>query len=78
MAGREAGPAIEVKSPAKFVGQSGSLELFVDAPAGRLTALTAVLTQGDQIDSDLLARRRVGRAPMPRRRSSRRRRIGCG
>jgi murein DD-endopeptidase MepM/ murein hydrolase activator NlpD len=48
MAGREAGPAIEVKSPAKFVGQSGSLELFVDAPAGRLTALTAVLTQGDQ------------------------------
>jgi murein DD-endopeptidase MepM/ murein hydrolase activator NlpD len=48
MAGREAGPAIEVKSPAKFVGQAGSLELFVDAPAGRLTALTAVLTQGDQ------------------------------
>jgi murein DD-endopeptidase MepM/ murein hydrolase activator NlpD len=48
MAGREAGPVIEVKSPAKFVGQAGSLELFVDAPAGRLTALTAVLTQGDQ------------------------------
>ena len=48
MAGREAGPVIEVKSPAKFVGQAGSLELFVDAPAGRLTALTAVLTQGAQ------------------------------
>jgi murein DD-endopeptidase MepM/ murein hydrolase activator NlpD len=48
MAGREAGPVIEVKSPARFVGQSGSMELFVDAPAGRLTALTAVLTQGDQ------------------------------
>jgi murein DD-endopeptidase MepM/ murein hydrolase activator NlpD len=48
MAGREAGPAIEVKSPGKFVGQNGSLELFVDAPAGRLTALTAVLAQGDQ------------------------------
>ena len=48
MAGREAGPVIEVKSPAKFVGQAGSMELFVDAPAGKLTALTAVLTQGDQ------------------------------
>jgi murein DD-endopeptidase MepM/ murein hydrolase activator NlpD len=48
MAGREPGPTIEVKSPGKFVGQSGSLELFVDAPAGRLTALTAVLTQGEQ------------------------------
>jgi murein DD-endopeptidase MepM/ murein hydrolase activator NlpD len=48
MAGREAGPVIEVKSPGKFVGQNGSMELFVDAPAGRLTALTAVLTQGDQ------------------------------
>jgi murein DD-endopeptidase MepM/ murein hydrolase activator NlpD len=48
MAGREAGPVIEVKSPGRFIGQSGSLELFVDAPAGRLTALTAVLTQNDQ------------------------------
>ncbi|MGE0362303.1 MAG: M23 family metallopeptidase [Vicinamibacterales bacterium] len=48
LAGREAGPAIEVKSPAKFIGQAGSLELFVDAPAGRLTRLTATLTQGDQ------------------------------
>jgi murein DD-endopeptidase MepM/ murein hydrolase activator NlpD len=48
LAGREVGPVIEVKSPAKFVGQTGSLELFVDAPAGRLTRLTATLTQGDQ------------------------------
>ena len=48
LAGREAGPAIEVKSPAKFIGQAGSLELFVDAPGGRLTRLTATLTQGDQ------------------------------
>ncbi len=48
LAGREAGPAIEVKSPAKFIGQAGSLELFVDAPAGRLTRLTATITQGDQ------------------------------
>ena len=48
LAGREAGPVIEVKSPARFVGQTGSLELFVDAPAGRLTRLTATLAQGDQ------------------------------
>jgi len=48
LAGREAGPAIEVKSPARFIGQAGSLELFVDAPAGRLTRLTATLTQNGQ------------------------------
>lgn len=46
MAGREAGPAIEIKSPGAFVGQKSSLELFVDAPAGKLTRLTAALTQG--------------------------------
>ena len=48
LAGREAGPAIEVKSPAKFIGQAGSLEMFVDAPGGQLTRLTATLTQGGQ------------------------------
>jgi murein DD-endopeptidase MepM/ murein hydrolase activator NlpD len=46
LAGREAGPAIEVKSPARFIGQAGSLEVFVDAPAGRLTRMTAVVSQG--------------------------------
>lgn len=48
LAGREAGPAIEIKSPGKFVGQKGSLELFVDAPGGRLTRLTATIAQGDK------------------------------
>jgi murein DD-endopeptidase MepM/ murein hydrolase activator NlpD len=46
MAGRETGPAIEIKSPGAFIGQKSSLELFVDAPAGKLTRLTAALTQG--------------------------------
>jgi murein DD-endopeptidase MepM/ murein hydrolase activator NlpD len=46
MAGREAGPAIEIKSPGASIGQKSSLELFVDAPAGKLTRLTAALTQG--------------------------------
>jgi len=45
LAGREAGPAIEIKSPGAFIGQKSSLELFVDAPAGKLTRLTAALTQ---------------------------------
>ena len=48
LAGREPGPAIEIKSPATTIGQKSSLELFVDAPAGKLTRLTATLTQGDQ------------------------------
>ena len=48
LAGREPGPVIEVKSPAKFLGQAGSLELFVDAPAGRLTRVTATLAQNGQ------------------------------
>lgn len=48
MAGREAGPAIEIKSPGRFVGQKGSLELFVDAPGGQLTRLTATIAQGDK------------------------------
>ncbi len=46
MAGREAGPVIDIKSPGAFIGQKSSLELFVDAPAGKLTRLTAALTQG--------------------------------
>lgn len=48
LAGREAGPAIEIKSPGAFIGQKNTLELFVDAPAGQLTRLTAALTQGGQ------------------------------
>ncbi len=48
LAGREAGPAIEIKSPATTIGQKSSMELFVDAPGGTLTRLTATLTQGDQ------------------------------
>ena len=45
MAGREAGPGIEIKTPDKFIGQAGSLELFVDAPGGVLTQLTATVSQ---------------------------------
>jgi murein DD-endopeptidase MepM/ murein hydrolase activator NlpD len=48
LAGREAGPAIEIKSPATTIGQKSALEFFVDAPAGKLTRLTATVSQGDQ------------------------------
>ncbi len=48
LAGREAGPVIEIKTPDKFIGQAGSLELFVDAPGGVLTQLTATVTQNGQ------------------------------
>ena len=61
LAGREAGPAIEIKSPDKFIGQAGSLELFVDAPAGVLTRLTATLSQGGQ-DMPVFALDDAGRA----------------
>ena len=48
LAGREAGPAIEIKTPDKFIGQAGSLEMFVDAPGGALTRLTATVSQNGQ------------------------------
>lgn len=48
LAGREAGPSIEIKSPESMVGQAGSLELFVDAPGGALEALDATIEQNGQ------------------------------
>ena len=48
LAGNEPGPAIELKSPDKMVGQNGSLELFADAPGGTLSALEASIEQNGQ------------------------------
>ena len=48
LAGREAGPSIEIKTPDKFIGQAGSLEMFVTAPGGVLTTLTATVSQNGQ------------------------------
>jgi murein DD-endopeptidase MepM/ murein hydrolase activator NlpD len=48
LAGREPGPAIEIKSPEKIVGQNGSLELFADAPGGTLSVLEATIEQNGQ------------------------------
>lgn len=46
--GYQAAPAIEVKTPEKFLGQNSSLEFFVDAPAGNFSRIDAVLEQEGQ------------------------------
>jgi murein DD-endopeptidase MepM/ murein hydrolase activator NlpD len=49
-AGRADGPVIEIVQPAGLVGQSGSLDVTIDAPRGRLDSLTVVLEQnGKQV-----------------------------
>lgn len=45
-AGRAPGPAIEIAQPLKHIGQTGELVVNIDAPAGKLVALDAVLEQG--------------------------------
>jgi murein DD-endopeptidase MepM/ murein hydrolase activator NlpD len=47
-AGRLPGPAIEIRSPEKYVGQNGQLEFSVDAPQGEFTKIDAVLEQDGQ------------------------------
>jgi murein DD-endopeptidase MepM/ murein hydrolase activator NlpD len=48
VAGRQAGPAIEVRQPGKFIGQGGTLDLVVQAPGGRFTAVDVALEQGSK------------------------------
>jgi murein DD-endopeptidase MepM/ murein hydrolase activator NlpD len=43
-----AAPAIEIKSPEKYVGQNSSLEFFVDAPASQFSKVEATLEQEGQ------------------------------
>ena len=47
LAGREAGPAITVKSPDKFIGLAGALDVVVDGPTP-ITAAAATLEQNGQ------------------------------
>ena len=47
-AGTLPGPAIEVRAPEKYVGQSSQLEFSVDAPDGEFTTVQAVLEQEGQ------------------------------
>jgi murein DD-endopeptidase MepM/ murein hydrolase activator NlpD len=44
-AGRMAGPAIDIRQPAKMMGASGTLDVAVDAPRGNLSRLEIALEQ---------------------------------
>ena len=39
-AGRMDGPAIDIRQPGKFIGQSSTLEMTVQAPGGRFSRRT--------------------------------------
>lgn len=45
VAGRTEPPTIEIRQPERVVGQSGTLEVVVSAPGGKLDALTVTLEQ---------------------------------
>lgn len=45
LAGRQPGPAIEIRSPERLVGQTASLQFAVEAPGAQLSSLSAVLDQ---------------------------------
>jgi murein DD-endopeptidase MepM/ murein hydrolase activator NlpD len=44
-AGRQAGPTIEIRQPGKFLGRNGSVELMVQAPDGRFSAVNVAVEQ---------------------------------
>jgi murein DD-endopeptidase MepM/ murein hydrolase activator NlpD len=45
-AGRQPGPTVQFRQPDRFVGQSSTLELMVQAPAGLLSSLDVTVEQG--------------------------------
>ena len=45
-AGRSPGPTITIRQPGAFVGQNSSLEMMVDAPGGKFSAIDAPVEQG--------------------------------
>ena len=44
-AGRAAGPTVEIRQPGGFIGQASTLELMVEAPQGRFSAIDVSLEQ---------------------------------
>ncbi len=44
--GRSGPPKVQINQPAAVIGRSGSVDLFIDAPGGRLSKLDVVLEQG--------------------------------
>jgi hypothetical protein len=47
-AGRQAGPTIVLRQPGAFIGQTSSLEMMVEAPQGKFTAVDVTVEQGDK------------------------------
>jgi len=45
-AGRQAGPAIEIRQPGKYVGRTGTVELMVEAPGGVFSGIDVTVEQG--------------------------------
>ena len=45
-AGRQPGPTVEFRQPDRFVGQSSTLELMVQAPQGQFSQLEVAIEQG--------------------------------
>lgn len=48
IAGWQAAPSLDVRSPEKYIGQNTQLEFFVEAPGGRFSRVDAVLEQEGQ------------------------------
>ena len=46
VAGRSAGPSLEIRQPGQFIGQGGTAEIVAKAPGGRFTTLDVTLEQG--------------------------------
>ncbi len=44
-AGRMAGPAIDIRQPEKFIGQSSTLEVMIEAPEGRFSHVDIAIEQ---------------------------------
>jgi len=47
-AGRSVGPSIEIRQPGQFIGQGGNLDMTVQAPGGRFSAVDVMVQQGDK------------------------------
>jgi len=45
-AGRSTGPTIAIRQPGAFIGQASTLEMMVEAPEGKFTAVDVTLEQG--------------------------------
>ena len=47
-AGRQEGPAIEIRQPERFVGQTTPFDLVVESPGGQFSRVDVILEQGGQ------------------------------